>query len=95
MDTAKFDDAYFKAADKKKGSSKKTEGEFFNEVCLELRLETLNLRLLTLTLALTITQPNPNSNLSSSRTYRPRSHAQAALHLPGYACILAKLGKRA
>ena len=32
MDTAKFDDAYFKAADKKKGASKKTEGEFFNEV---------------------------------------------------------------
>ena len=32
VDTAKFDDAYFKAADKKKGASKKTEGEFFNEV---------------------------------------------------------------
>ena len=34
MDTAKFDDAYFKAADKKKGGSKKTEGEFLNEVRL-------------------------------------------------------------
>jgi len=32
VDTAKFDDAYFKSADKKKGASKKTEGEFFNEV---------------------------------------------------------------
>ena len=32
MDTAKFDDAYFKAAESKKKGSKKTEDGFFNEV---------------------------------------------------------------
>ena len=47
MDTAKFDDAYFKAAEKKKGSSKKTEGEFFNEVCGGTALARKQLPLLT------------------------------------------------
>jgi hypothetical protein len=32
VDTAKFDDVYFKAAESKKKGSKKTEDGFFNEV---------------------------------------------------------------